>query len=585
MEADKLEVHDKAAWHRRLTPHVAVVAALFLALAIITPTTDITLPDEGVYLAQAAALVDGGWWTERALPELDESAYTDAVIPELTRDSEMVPYSRHPLFPLLLSVGFLAAGPTGALVVSLLALLVAAVASARLAARIDPHAEIPTFYLVALGSPLLFSGWQVSAHAVAAAAAALGALCTANFLHKRQPKWLIGIAAAAGTCVMMRSEGLVLCAAASAVLLAVGGSLTLRSRRVSPALIAGAVVVFGSGVAALGELLWARSINGTGATASALDRVEAIERSPGKAAWISLLQPWDDTALNANVWLILAVVALLAAALAWRVTPSRPLAASALLALACGSAVAAQFAQPALVNGFLPAFPALGAGLLLIRRDLLRNTVVAGLLTTCALSAIVLCFVIYDDGGSTQWGGRFFHFLVPLLAPVVAVSGIRALGSLSSRSRTIVVAGIALVAVSISAIGVRTEINFRDVHHRIRLAADRVVPGEASGISSGSVLLVATRSNDGFSRTFWRRNPDYVTIRAATSSAFTVLRKLHEQGLEQAYVLTPADIDLMELGGRFELKRLGWKRMETHSIPGMSVKILRYGPAKAAAGK
>jgi len=241
--------------------------------------------------------------------------------------------------------------------------------------------------------------------------------------------------------------------------------------------------------------------------------------------------------------------------------------------------------QPALVNGLLPAFPVLGAGLLVARRDLLGKPVVAVLLATCASTAVVLCFVIYDDGGSTQWGGRFFHFLVPLVAPVVAIGGVRSLSSLDARQRRLVVSGIAVVAVSVSAMGVRTEIKFRSIHEKIRHAAEQSVPRDPSGLTSGAVLVVATRRNDGLSRTLWRKNPDFVTIRSASSSTFSLLRKLHAHGLNSAYVLTPVNIDLMEFGGRLDLQRLGWKRLETHAIPGMSVKILRYGPTEAAAGK
>lgn len=564
----------------RLAPHLGLVVALFLTLLVITPTGDITLPDEGVYLAQAAALADGSWWTGRAFPQLPPRSYVDAVIPEFTDAGEMAPYARHPLFPILLSIGYLLAGPTGALATSLLALLVAALAAARLAAHIDARGEVSTFYLVALGSPLLFSGWQVAAHSFAAACAALGALSVVNHMRTRRWPWLLATGLAAGGCVMVRSEGLVLCAAAAGLLIAAGGLAVIRSRRITPTLTAGVSVAVGTGTAALVEMWWVRSISRSGEVVSGIDRVEAIDRSPLRAAWIALLQPWDGDATSSNTWLILAVVALVVAAVAWRISPSRPLTASALLALACSSAVAAHFQRPALVNGFLPTFPVLAAGLLVAHRDLLRKPIVAGSLAIGTMTATMLCFTIYDDGGSTQWGGRFFQFLVPLLAPVAAIGALRALSRLGRNQRRLAVTGVALVAVLISAVGVRAEISYRAVHRTIRLATERTVSGLPSGLSRGSVLLVATRTNDGFSRTFWRKNNDFVTIRSSNSSAFAVLRRLHDEGLEGAYVVTPGDVELMELGGRFELERLGWERLETHKIPGLSVQILRYGPPR-----
>jgi len=219
------------------------------------------------------------------------------------------------------------------------------------------------------------------------------------------------------------------------------------------------------------------------------------------------------------------------------------------------------------------------AGLLLLRRDSLRDPALAVLLTISVVTAGWLCFLIYADGGATQWGGRFFHLLVPLLAPVVAVAGVRSLGGVRPSHRRLALIAIGVVALAIGAMGIRTAILYREIHRDTRLAAERRLPRRPSGISDRSLLVVAPPKADGFSRMFWRDEPNFTTISSSIPSVFHQIRQLRADGLREAYVLTTGDVRLMEFGGRYDLEALGWKRLSAYQVPGTSIHILHYGPA------
>ncbi len=551
---------------------------MLVIVGLFTPTSDNALPDEGVYLAQARALSHGSWSLERALPNARSTNYVDSIAPEVTKDSHMFPYVRHPLFPIVLTPGFALGGPTGAYLTVLSLLLVAAVAAARLAGTVNPSAEVPTLYVVSVGSPLLFSGSFVSGHTLAAAAVGGGALALVRYLESGRSRWYVLVVLAAVVCTMARSEGAVLSLIAGAVLVSIGVLQSLRLRDLHRATVAGIAIGASAALAVIVDSYWSRSITGAGQSTSALERIEAIRRSPGRAAWISLLQPWDGSAISANTFLILAGVCLVGAAAAWAVARSHPLAAAGLLTLGVVAAAMAHTTSPNLVNGLLPAFPLVLVGALSLRVRTIRAPIVSTSLAICALTIVALCFVIYDDGGANQWGGRFYHLLIPILTPVLVVACLRVIDDISPRSRRTTIAAVLVASVLISAIGLRASILFRHIHHDVRVAVEARIQPSPSDASTRSLLVVASPTNDGFSRMFWRDEPNFVTVRESMSSTFSLLLRLQRQGLASAYVLTPGDVRLLEFGGRNDLAKLGWVRLSTDRVPGTSVHLLKYGP-------
>lgn len=569
------------AWRSSFAVHVCAVAAALAALFFLTPRSDIALPDEGVYLAQVSGLAQGTWWVERALPKEPPKSYTDAVLPETVLGSLMVPYSKRPLLSVLLLPGYGLNGVSGVLAIPLIGLLIASVASARIAAAIDARASLPTLWITALGSPLLFSGRQISGHSLAAAAAAVGALAAIRCARRGRASWFLALAVAAFTCVSLRSEGLVLCAVGAGVIVGSTVWAGLVSRKLNWAgLAAGGVVATAAVAAYVTTVHWAKAITGSSRAVSGLSYVEAIVRAPLGAAWAALLRPWDGNGLTANHFLILSGLFLVVSALSWRLAPRHPLAAATSLLASASCAIAALTIAPSLVNGLIPTFPVLPAGLILLRRNSLNRPEVQCLLATSLLTAVALCFLVYEDGGATQWGGRFFHLLIPLLTPIVGVSAVRSLKRVGSRSRLLTGIGVGVVAIALSTVGVRVDLRYREAHRAIRTTAESQVARSSSAVSPRSILVIASPATDGFSRMFWRDEPNFVTVRESMSSTFSLLLRLERHGLTSAYVLTPGDVRLLEFGGRNDLEKLGWVRLSTDRVPGTSVHLLKYGPPR-----
>jgi hypothetical protein len=117
------------------------------------------------------------------------------------------------------------------------------------------------------------------------------------------------------------------------------------------------------------------------------------------------------------------------------------------------------------VPGLLPAFPLVVVGAVALFRQRLPD--VARLLAyTFVLFSLAVLATQYSSGGSGEWGGRYFAIGLPLLVPVL-VFGLREVGRhLDRRTATIAAASIAVMSVSLAALGVTT---LRGLHHEVDL--------------------------------------------------------------------------------------------------------------------
>src|SRR5690606_4343285 len=142
-----------------------------------------------------------------------------------------------------------------------------------------------------------------------------------------------------------------------------------------------------------------------------------------------------------------AVLALLTARVLGRRLALLPV---ALSVLSAGVAVAAHFGDTYLVSGLLGAFPVLAAVVLLKAEDL-RTPLVAALLGTSVLTAVGITLTLYEGGGASEWGGRFYHLLLPLLCPVVVLALDRTRAHLPLAESRVLVVAVAVVALVVSA--------------------------------------------------------------------------------------------------------------------------------------
>ncbi len=194
----------------------------------------------------------------------------------------------------------------------------------------------------------------------------------------------------------------------------------------------------------------ARAIAGSGATGSDLARLGSDNVSPLDGAWASLLRPFTGSWVNAEVWVPLVALGIILSALVLRLMPRRTLAPMALLIGGAAASVGIWFSAPGLVTGLLAAFPLLLAGLIWIRASDLRVPLVTRLLAVSVVMAGVVVAANYAVGGAVEWGGRFFHGLIPLLAPLVVLGLDHARRQLSATEARIALACLVVMTASLS---------------------------------------------------------------------------------------------------------------------------------------
>jgi hypothetical protein len=180
--------------HRLWAHVVALVVVLLAAGALVLPGTSFT-PDEGAYGAQADALAEGRW--EYRTP-------ADAVVPGHDHAIfEGAPYTRHPVYPWLLRASMVVTGRgPGLVALGALGTVIASAAAWWSAARLRPGAEPYAFWLTA-ASPLLFDGFVVWSHPLAAAAFGLALVAVARGLEGRRWSWALAAAAAVALVLLL----------------------------------------------------------------------------------------------------------------------------------------------------------------------------------------------------------------------------------------------------------------------------------------------------------------------------------------------------------------------------------------------
>ena len=328
------------------------------------------------------------------------------------------PFAKHPVHIAALAPFWAVGGYGGALALSVLGVVAAAVAAALLAGRLAPGAEVAALWATGLGSPLVFDGFQVVGHAVGAGlfglatASALAALDAAG--RRGAIGWGVlaaGLAAGAG---LVRTEAVLAVVALAAAVAAFGTGVHARAAVLGAGLGLTAVAV------RLGEPRLLRRVLG----ADSLGTVVATPESEAAGGLAGRWSGFKVTVLDAGYGidsgeglLLVAVVLAVAAALAWRLRGDARLV-RILAVAAAGAAVLRMVTAEFLVPGLLMALPLLAVALASVRVEHLRPRDASILWAASALFVLAVVASQYETGGTGEWGGRYFAIALPLLVAV-----------------------------------------------------------------------------------------------------------------------------------------------------------------------
>lgn len=598
--------------------HTAALAAVLVALLAFVGPSSIVVPDEGLYLAQADALSEGDWSVPRQGVDVDRDGEYSRLLPESVMGDSEIPYARHAAYPVVITPAFRLGDYVGTLVVSVLGLWGAAVSAAFIARRLSQGLAVPTLWIVGLGSPLLFYGYVTMGHALAAATAGAAFLGITRWLDDRAWSGLVLGVPALGLTVLLRSEGMIfalgVAGAVGLLSLAARGTRRFDLRSFLTAVLLGCVVV---GTYLLDTRI-THAVTGTdgyGVNPGAIAMRDSAD--PVSGSWVSLLRPFAGSWSSGALWVSIAGLALVAASVVLRArsrttggrggsspqgtgrhlvqrdtttlgTAPRSTLAIMLLLVGATAAVGMLVDPPWLVTGLFAAFPLLGAGLIQLRRTdlsppaaaespapsvprepsvLLNRIVLTTLITSAGLVA-----TLYGNGGAAEWGGRFFHLLIPVVAPAAVLGLERGLHVLpDSQGRILSQRHIAMAcalgitaALSISALRVQAGIRAE--------ATDTVdgAMGYAGEQSPGEppLVIVANVSPGGNSRAFWRpTDSTEVLTTIGLERLAPALRRAAELGRDRVIVVTDATTAELDDEVGEVLAASGWSVLDQAATP------------------
>ncbi|MCP3856042.1 MAG: hypothetical protein GY698_15095 [Actinomycetia bacterium] len=533
-----------------LRHHALMLAFVLVAgLAIVGPGS-VFMSDEAAGIAQARTIVEhGGWAGEPAFPEVDPEGQWFPVIYATATEGGPAPLVKHPVFSALQAAGYAVQGRTGVYLLSVFGTTAAAVLAALTARRIRDDIAVATLWVVGVGSPLLFDAYLALAHSLAAAVAA--ALFLAGLRARGSTRWstiwLVVPPAVVGP--LLRSEFLIL-------ILALAVSVVISSRRETVGRAAATAGLLGLG-GAFG--LWADGvltgwILGSGPVAANVP-------TSGELGWLqgriegfvtTWLQPgYLGTASEGLA--VLATVLVVGAALQLRLgrrTDDQMQLVLALAGMALGLRIAGGALSP--IPGILLAFPLLPVGLMLFQRRQLESEPTVLAVSTSVLFALGLLATQWPQGGSGEWGWRYFAVAIPILTPVL-VGSVRGAFEKWAVPHRIRVLSVGVLAVwSLLAIGALRAVH--QVNDQVVADTEALVAGVDPGDGGEPVLITTT---DQIGRLAWADADRTRWLRVPTSDLAEVQARLAASGVEQWVLLALPEDDAVSrlVGGRVE--RLG----------------------------
>ena len=486
------------AWALPVPAHLLALALILLALVPVVGTSQSFLADEGAAVLQARSLAAGeGWIVEHPLPEVDPEGRWYPVVNAERGRLGFAPLAKHPAYPALAAAAARLGGVAGMVVLSLAGTVAAAGLAAALARRVDDGLARPALWTVGLASPLLFDGFLVMAHTLAAALAAAAVLAAVVAIEDRRPAVALLAGPPVAGAVLLRNEALLFAAA----LVLVSGALALGRRSPRVAALVALTTAVAAVAARVADRTWVADVTGGAMSTTAVGvpaAGESLVRGRVEGFVLTWLTPGYGGPRVGLLALLVMVVAVVVCAWCVRSRPhDRPAVAAAAVVAAVAAVVAVAAAPGNVVPGLLVAFPVATAGVVLLRRPLFRHLglVVAG--ATTALFTLAVLATQYSVGGSGEWGGRYFALAVPVAAPLL-LAALRLHGrSLDPSLRRAVAAALVVCSGALSVMAV----NALRLNHRAK--ADLAARIEAAGRATGEARPVVATTWVAAARLAW----------------------------------------------------------------------------------
>lgn len=487
---------------RPLWPHAAGLFVVLVGVALLLGPVARFTSDESAPLLQAQMLADGeGWTVEHPLVGLDPEGTGFFLTYADGGPAAFAPYAKHPVYPLVLVPLTAVGGVLGAVLLSCGGAVLAALAAAGLARRIDAGFAVPALWITGLLSPLFFDAQLVAAHTLGAA------LCGwATWFLLARPRRGIGHTLVAcllvAAAVLLRTEAVLFGVALGGAFLVVA----VRARRYR--LVADGLAVMAVGIIThVLERRWLAEIAGPGAAlATGGVASDGFWSSRVLAAvWTTVAPTGAGAGWTARIVVVVGVLVACAGIALRRRAPDIT-AATVLLGLAAiGALVGVFLPEPDAVSGLLAAFPLLLLGLVLFRREDLRSPEALLLAATVGGFTALVLATQYDVGGAAEWGGRFLALALPLFVVLLLIPLVRTAAVLGGAARPM---GVALVVLSLgfSVLAVRAlETTQRDNGSVVRaLTATLDEIGGGPGAAAGEVRPVVLTTWPQMGRFAWR---------------------------------------------------------------------------------
>jgi hypothetical protein len=472
-------------WRLPLGCHVAALALVLVALMGVVGTNASFSADEGAAIIQARQLSRGdGWTTPNPLPEVDPEGDAFPLQYSDRGEKGFAPFAKHPVYPLLLAGADRIAGVPAMVLLSMVGTLVAATLAAALAGHLAPGLRRPTLWTTGVASPLLFDGYMVIAHTLAAALVTGALLLVLRTWRTGRLLPVLGTAACLAGAILLRTEALLF---GMALAVATGAYGVLR--RNAPAVIAAAAAAGASVVTVRVEHAMTHAIVGPALSLNAAIN-PSVSRDPLRGFVTTWLRPSQGGHQVGDLFLFVMMGTLLAAALSARRRPAEGAGITLLAVVAASAAVVRVFVDsPDAVPGLLVAFPIFWAGLWLLDRRTFAG--IPGGLTgaTVVLFFVAVAASQYERGGSGEWGGRYFALGLPLAVPLVLDGYRRFADRVDVRTRTVVVGALVACSLALTVLAVRTLDNDHHASESVVAAVDRAAGRDVPVILTTEAVL------------------------------------------------------------------------------------------------
>lgn len=545
---------------RPLWQHGALLLALLAGVAGVIGTDSAFVTDESFVVIQLDTIEEtGGWSLQHPFPNVDPGGSAFPLHGASRFEQGWTLYGKHPLLIYAYLPIHKLFGIAGLVAVSLAGTVGAALGAGAIANRLLPGSGMPALWLVGAGSPLFFDAFLVHAHTIAAALAGLSAYLALRLLDGRSMATGAGLVGGALLVALLRTEGIFFAAA-------LGGCLGLVgvARRRGDLLVWGAAAMAAAPAAYLGDRWWARAV----APGDPLDVVPvpreqlAFLLSRFTSLSVTLFLPGYRGGGLAEMITAAGSILLIVGVLVMR---RRPHDDGAILVPVCGAAllVLRALLQWGAVPGLLVAFPVGVAGLVLVSRVQLHSTSVRLLLGASAIFGLGVAATQYPSGGHTEWGGRYFALVIPLLGAIAAVGLVSWLQRLPERRARIVTGSLVASALALGVLAART---VESSHERNRQRSDRVLAAAAELDPGDGGRPVVVTEDDQIPRLARGRYSEVRFLRVVPEQLQGYLERLADQGIEELLLvsLDPGETlralpDEYEVDGTIRPHALQWE--------------------------